>query len=213
MRPGFTKKDVFKRVKRAFYRLSPSRNRRETTNFLLLMNIPPLLGRRDAAYRLLTKLLSRDIFSLSDVDRCILYKQAFELINIVIDTTHEISLTNADLRNDREQYLLHYFSLLREIIQATISMVEPTIMLEADDANIQHVLGSKGATQIRHLEDTLSESEINIIQALRDFIAIAKKELMLGRDGAVKGLSPQNKNRYKRSYEAFTEQFKQHQDN
>jgi hypothetical protein len=209
MHPGFTKKDVLKKVKRAFNRLTPSRNRREGSSFLIVMNVPPLMGRRDSACQCMINLLKTDIFSLSEKERCALYKKALELINIIIESTTEIAAATRDLKNEREKRLSNYFALLYDLVQAALSLVEPGVILQNNEASIQEILGGNSSDQIRQLEEILNESEINIVQALNDFIEISQAQLVIDREISMKSLPRQNQEKYSKSFEEFKRRYNQ----
>ena len=208
MHPGFTKKAVIKKVKQAFHRLTPSRNRRGA-NFLIVMNVPPLMGRRDSACQCMADLLKTDIFSLTDVERSSFYKKALSLINLILESTTEITAATRDLKNERETRLIAYFSLLFELIQAALALVEPAVILQNDESSIHSMLGGNSSTQIRQLEDVLGESEINIIQALNDFIEISQPQLAMDREFSMKSLPRQNQGKYAKSFEEFSRHYNQ----
>lgn len=202
MQPGFTRNDLINKVKRAFYRMTPSRNRREGASFMLIMNIAPLMGRRDAAYQCAIGVLKEDIFSIPEAERCSLYKNALELIDITIKTTDNISASTRDLKNEREKRLLKYFSLLFDLLHAALALVDPAVTLQNNEADFQCAL--KGdASQIRQLEDVLNESEINIIQSINNFIAIFQSQLTIDQEVLIRNLSRQNQERYTKSFEEF----------
>jgi hypothetical protein len=203
MHPGFTRKDVIKKVKRAFHRLTPSRNRREGTSFLIAMNVPPLMGRRDAACQCITELLKTDLFALADAERSDFYKKTLKLVDLILESTAEISAATGELKNERESRLIAYFSLLSELIQAALALVEPVVILQNDESNISNMLGGNSSTQIRQLEDVLSESEINIIQALNEFIEISQTQIAMEREFSMKSLPRQNQEKYSKSFEEF----------
>jgi hypothetical protein len=207
MQPGFTRSGVIKQVKRAFHRMTPSRSRREGSSFLIVMNVPPLMGRRDSACQCMIELLKTDIFSLSEAERSTLYKNALELIDIILKSTADISAATRDLKNEREKRLFKYFSLLRELVQAALALVEPAIILQNDEASIQGVLGGSDSTQLRQLEEVLSESEINIIQSLNDFIASSQAQLIIDREISMRSLPRQNQERYSKSFEEFKRRY------
>ncbi|MCF6176221.1 MAG: hypothetical protein L3J71_10695 [Victivallaceae bacterium] len=207
MQPGFTRSGVIKKVKRAFHRITPSRSRREGSSFLIVMNVPPLMGRRDSACQCMIDLLRTDIFSLSEAERSTLYKNALELIDIILKSTVDISAATRDLKNEREKRLFKYFSLLLELVQAALALVEPAIILQNDEASIQGVLGGSDSTQLRQLEEVLSESEINIIQSLNDFIASSQAQLIIDREISMRSLPRQNQERYSKSFEEFKRRY------
>lgn len=203
MHPGFTRKDVIKKIKRAFHKLNLSPNRRGGVNYLLVMNVPPLMGRRDAAYLCMFDLFKTDIFSLSESDRCNLYKKSLELISIIIETTAEIATASREFKNEREQRMSSHFSLLYDLVEAALALVEPVVILQSDENSIHKILGNKSSDQIRQLEDVLNESEINIVQTLKDFIEISQAQLIIDRQVSFKSLPRQNQERYTNSFKEF----------
>ncbi len=203
MHPGFTRNDIINKVKRAFYRMTPSRNRREGASFMLIMNIPPLMGRRDAAYQRVIELLKTDIFATTETERSSLYKNVLDLLDIILAATADISAATRDLKNEREKRLFKYFSLLFELINAARAFVEPTVTLQNDEAAIQEVLRGVDSSQIRQLEELLNEGEINLVQSINNLIFTSQPQLTIDREISLRSLSRQNQERYNHSFEEF----------
>jgi hypothetical protein len=140
-------------------------------NHLLVMNLPPLIARRDAAYARAVELLQSQVFSLSDEDRCYLYEIILELLEITIEITERL----IPIRQGKVQVppILEYLSLLKKIIEMTSSFADYSTLILKEEDNLRKFLGTRLSGQFYETEQIISDSEVNIYQNITELITVA----------------------------------------
>ena len=78
-------------------------------DFLIKMNLPPIMGRRDAACDCIGFLLKTDFTALPDTERMMLYDRLIQLLTLAIGDTRSLlqMLSNQETRS-REEWLLSF---------------------------------------------------------------------------------------------------------
>jgi hypothetical protein len=204
--------DVISKVKKTIRKFSQTQSQKNSQpDYLVKMNIPPLMGRRDAAYDRVETLLSDNLFAHSENERKEIYLKAVELLNIVLKDTENILIAvKQDDRESREERLLSYFELLRNIIQAACDMVNYEMCLFKDETNLNKLIGESVSNNLRKTDEIFSESEMSIVQKLGEFFENAATQIQKYREYAQKSFSRHNTARYRKSFKEYTKIYEQY---
>lgn len=202
-------KDIFARLKRTLgvFSSSPVRVDRPADP-LVKQNLPPLMGRRDAAADRIGDIMTQDIFSWREERRCTHYRDVGALLDsVIVDTRFILSMLSSPDTESREKKLCGYFSLLRDIVRSVdeLCKVGIGIFRELDE----RTSGLLSAEELAGRdEQTVSESEIFLVNLCREFSAAAAPKLARYRAYAAKSFSEQNLQRYNNSYHEYAELFR-----
>jgi hypothetical protein len=194
--------DVMNKVKNTFHKLVPARDRKEAPNFLVVMNVAPFMGRRDAAYDRVAEMLREDIFVSSDAERIKTYNSVIELLDSTIESTEAIISSTRDIKNEGENRLLQYFTLLREMVRAASALVEHELTLFKREDKMAELLGRETTARFRKIDEVFSESEMNIFQCISDILEMGNGPLERYREFSLKTLPKQNLDRSEKYYQA-----------
>ena len=108
MNPRFHS-EVLAKVKKTIRQMAPIRTRRQSADYLVLMNIPPLMGRRDAAYDRAEQMLGNNLFANRDQERKEIYLKAVSMLEIAIcDTEAIVTALYQDDKSFKETKFLRY---------------------------------------------------------------------------------------------------------
>ena len=100
------------------------------------MNLPPLMGRRDAAYDEAAKMLTDDFFSVGGESRRRSYRRIGALLRCAEEDTHAIlALLSSPDTMVRERKLLAFFNMLAKTVTALEWFVEleATVFSDGDE--------------------------------------------------------------------------------
>ena len=88
--------DIINRVKKTWEYLRPSSTPHQQprkADHLVKMNLPPLMGRRDAAYDRAREFINRDLFALDELGRRRVYCAISSLLKSASDDTEAMLIT------------------------------------------------------------------------------------------------------------------------
>ncbi len=166
------------------------------------MNLPPLMGRRDAAYDEASRMLADDLFASGEELRRDSYKRIGELLRCAADdTTAILALLSSPDTAVRERKLLAFFSMLAKTVAALEWFVEleSSVFRDGDDALRDFKAVQTGAELARG-ERMVAETEQDIVNQLRNFFERTQPRVMHYRSYARKNFSHDNAGRYERSF-------------
>ena len=186
-------------------RRSDEAPRRQTPcrpNALGKMNLPPLMGRRDAAYDEASRMLTDDLFASGEELRRDSYKRIGGLLRCAAtDTTAILSLLSSPDTAVRERKLLAFFSMLAKTVAALEWFVEleSSVFRDGDDA-LRDFKSVQTGAELARGERMVAETEQDIVNQLRNFFERTQPRVMHYRGYARKNFSPDNACRYERSF-------------
>ncbi|QSH41186.1 hypothetical protein P0136_09345 [Lentisphaerota bacterium ZTH] len=204
MNPRFHN-NVLSKVKKTIQKMSQSRPvKNSVPDYLVRMNIPPLMGRRDAAYDCVETILSGSLFSHQDNERKEIYNEAVKLLDISIkDTQAILTALGTEEKSDRENRYLSYLKLLRNITHAAGDMVDYEVSIFNEEKNINQFIGGNIATQLRRMEEIIGESEMMIVQNISELLEAAHPQINKFREVARRSFNRHNGARYKKAFMEF----------
>lgn len=203
--------NVFEKVKKTFQKITfTTENQIVTGDYLIIMNIPPIMGRRDAAYDRAIYLLRECLFSYPEEGRNDIYSSVIKLLNISIESTKLIVNAVKSTKNYEGESIMQYLTLLFDTVTAASSMVKHEITLFKDEHTISDFIGRDLAKQFRSTDEIFSNSEMNIYHCINELVDIAEPTIQKYREYMKKSFSNNNLNRYMKSnseYQAFYKTF------
>ena len=171
-------------------------------DFLIKMNLPPIMGRRDAACDCIGFLLKTDFTALPDTERMMLYDRLIQLLTLAIGDTRSLlqMLSNQETRS-REEWLLSFFHLLGYGLEPLLPISglaknlenAPQIaaFLEDDSLNF-------GETGTHLLQD-----EKSLVEHLQKLYQAAEIHISRYREYAEKSFSKPFAERYGKAYREY----------
>lgn len=175
-------------------------------NPLVVMNIPPLMARRDAAYDRAIHLLREHIFSLPEEERRSVYATVLELLEVAIDATKSIprSKKSRGKQTSEPGPILQYLSLLNDTIQAALALVKHELILFKEEKALSNFIGSEISSQFISTEEIFSNSEMNIYHCISDLIDMAEPAIARNREYRKKSFTKNELDRYNKALNEFT---------
>ena len=129
---------------------APRRQTPRRANTLGKMNLPPLMGRRDAAYDEAAKMLVGDLFAFGEEERRRRYRRIGTLLRCAeADTTAILELLSSPDTTVRERKLGAFFNMLAK----TVTALEWFIELES-------TVFSDGDEQLRDFKEVQTGAEL-----------------------------------------------------
>ena len=196
---------VLSKVKQAFWRGNTSAKKAAQADFLVKMNLAPLMGRRDAAYDRAAELLNSDVFALGDGERRMLYAKILLLLdNAIVDTDAIIITLSSHDISIRERRMQHFLQTLHGLMEAAHNLI--LLPPESGREELGFFFGDSRSDSFVLDEDAFSRCEMNVIHSIAELVKRSAKSLKRYRGYAAKSFSQHNLERYNsaiREYEGF----------
>lgn len=196
--------EIFSRVKRTFGLFSGSDNPKSGTDFLIKMNLPPLIGRRDAAVDAIGEALGIDLFELEPAARQELYRKVAALLSgIQADTKNILAMLSSPDTASRERRMLAFWTLLFEVAFCleTLAFTDARLALDPEVATEGFITSGNSAKNPVFSE--LSNCEIRLVNRLRELFESGSVRLTRYREYTAKSFSKPNASRYRKSYDEY----------
>lgn len=208
MNPRFHK-NVLEKVKKTIDKVKQTQeNETSQMDYLVKMNIAPLMGRRDAAYDRVAALLGGELFTNSDIERKNIYETAVKLLDTVLKDTQDILVAlDSEKRIEQEKSFICFIELLRSIIGAASNLVDYELSLYNTENTVNKFLGSVIEGQLRETDDIISENEMTIVQSIKGLFEITHDQLNKLREYSRRGFSRHNAVKYKKSLAEYKKIF------
>ena len=170
-------------------------------NTLGKMNLPPLMGRRDAAYDEAAKMLVGDFFAFGEEERRRRYRRIGTLLRCAeADTTAILELLSSPDTTVRERKLRAFFNMLAKTVTALEWFIELESTVFSDgDEQLRDFKEVQTGAELARGERMVAETEQDIVNQLRNFFERTQPRVMHYRGYARKSFSPDNAERYERS--------------
>jgi len=186
--------------------MTPAKHRRQTADYLVLMNIPPLMGRRDAAYDRAEQFLSNDLFAHQDQERKDIYLKAVAMLEIAIcDTEAIVTALYHDDKGFKETKFLRYLAVLKNTVQAANDLVEHELSLFKEEDMLSEFIGNDLTGQLRKTDEIFGKSEMNIAQCFSELQAVSHSHILRYREYSRKSFSRHNLERYDKAFNQFSQ--------
>jgi len=196
------KTGVFSKVKKTLQKMTFTPDSDDNNNHnLALMNVPALMGRRDAAYDRTIELLEQNIFSHREEERIIIYDGIMDLLKVAIDNTKSI-LTPSD-EKETIGAMLQYLNVLNDSVLSASVLAKHELILFEDERDISSFIGKKVQSQFRSADKIFSNSEMNIFHSIAELIEIAMPAIKRYRQFRKRTFSKTNLDRYNKAFKEF----------
>ena len=208
MNPRFHK-NVLAKVKNTINKVKQSQAvKTSQADYLVKMNIAPLMGRRDAAYDRVEALPADKLFTYSDIDRQKIYKAALKLLFRVLKDSQDIVVAlDNEKRITQEKSFICFLELLHSIIQAASNLVDYELSLYNIDNTVNKFLGSAVEGQLHETDDIISDSEMTIVQSINELFEITREQLNKLREYSRRSFTRYNAAKYKKSFTEYSKIF------
>ncbi len=199
--------DLFGKLKTVIFGHGRSRTGKKATDadYLVKMNLPPLLGRRDAVYERFTQQFSLQLLEQEPHQRFESYRGLLELLNSAVRDTDAVvvTLSNADT-SLRERRLLNYFELLAETLTAAAQLVCFENRMLTREESLDGFLAGDRTGKLKRRVNVFQDSEKKIVTCVADLIEMAEDSIRRHRDYTRKNFNAHNAARYHRAFADFS---------
>lgn len=172
---------------------------------LIKMNLPPLMGRRDAAYDRAREFINHDIFMLNTPRRHSIYEAVSYLLKSASDDTKAMlnTISSPDTEQ-RENKMLLLLKMLFNIAQALINFTGLESELFHDEKSpYRHLNITPNENDLVRNEKLLNETEISIAKQMCNYFEMAQVQVNRYRSYTSKSFSKSNAERYSKAYDAY----------
>ena len=208
MNPRFHK-NVLAKVKNTINKVKEAQvDKPSQADYLVKMNIAPLMGRRDAAYDRVEALFAEELFTYSDLDRKKIYETAVKLLDTVLKDSQDILIAlDKKKRIEQEKSFICFLELLNSIIEAASNLVDYELSLYNTENTVNKFWGSVVEGQLRETDDIISDSEMSIVQSINGLFEITRTQLNKLREYSRRGFARSIAAKYKKSFAEYTKLF------
>ncbi len=201
--------EIVKHVRRTwdFLRPAASRNPARRVDHLVKMNLPPLMGRRDAAFDRAAQLIQSDLFAGDEEQRHSAYEEINELLTQSADDTRSIiqTLSSPDTEN-REKNFLKLILMLQNISRLLEDLVHLEVGLFQNPAHtpLYDFDVHRSDAEIARNEKHLTETEINLANQMRSYFDRTAGKINRYREYTTKNFSQPYALRYRKAYMVYS---------
>lgn len=176
-------------------------------DYLVKMNIPPLLGRRDAACEFLRELLKHDLKELPLDERLEWYKHMLEILEYAIVDTERVQMTLASAETaGREKRLYTFLAIMRDLLSAACAMAEANVAFSGEDPELGYFLGK--SSKLSRYAASGHDVEMRSLNLALDLSVAATAKYEVYCDYNRKSFSSANSERYKEAFELYSNRFR-----
>ncbi len=208
MNPRFHK-NILAKVKKTINKVKQNQaDESSQEDYLVKMNIAPLMGRRDAAYDSVEALLANDLFTNSDIERKKIYDAVVKLLDTVLKDTQDIVIAlDSEKHIEQEISFICFLELLLSIIEAAGNLVDYELSLYNTENSVNKFLVSVIEGQLCDTDDIISDSEATIVQSIKGLFEVTRNQLDKLREYSRRGFSRHNAVKYKKSFTEYKKIF------
>lgn len=195
---------VIETVRKTFRKMAFSSSEINKKSYLVMMNIPAQMARRDAAYDMAVRLIREHLFAYSEEKRSEIYSTILRLLGEVISLTEIITFKKSGEKNEgTSEGVYDYFVILNETVTAASSLVRHELAIYQDEGKLSEMLGADLSSQVRATDEVFSNSEMNIYQCIIELADLAEPIVKKYREYWKKSFSKTNQTRYVKSFSEF----------
>ena len=196
----------FNKLRRTFGFWNKSSKAPEITNLrsdaLCKLNLPPLMGRRDAAFDSVQVIGGSDMLKCSDEERLAIYRKAMSQLECAIADCSRIAaaMTSADSLR-RERSFAGYLETMRCHLNVMVDFVELGNQMMNGMVVSGGLLEAASASDIAESGMACHDAEVGITGRFRSMVERVRPRVLRYREYAKRSFSPENAERYKTSYD------------
>ena len=175
-------------------------------DYLVKMNIPPLLGRRDAACEFLRELLRHELKELPLQDRLESYHNMLNVLEYAIVDTERVKMTLASAETaGRENRLLAFLQVMRNLLSSACAMAEANEAFMGENPELGYFLGK--SNRMSRYAASGRDAEMRSLNLALDLSVAAGTKYQVYCDYNRKSFSSANGARYKEAFDLYTQRF------
>lgn len=176
-------------------------------DYLVKMNIPPLLGRRDAACEFLREMLKHDLKELPLKNRLASYRNMLEVLEYAIIDTERVKMTLASAETaGRENRLYAFLVIMRDLLSSAFAMAEANVSFSEEAPDLAYFLGKSG--RMSRYAASGRDAEMRSLNLALDLSVAASAKFEVYCDYNRKSFSSANSERYNEAFELYSQRFR-----
>lgn len=189
--------------------IAPKAKTRIVGDFLTKVNLPSMMGRRDAAYNAAFNLSKMDIFAKSEETQSNICLNMMGILDLAIQDTNAIIniLSSPDTVSREEQYLFLQQNL-RNLLGIWARMIKAQEYMQKSSSAKSFY--SSGADPLASEEDMLENFEISLVNRIKFIFQDAQPKVLRYRGYMTKSFSKSYAERYKKSFEEYSQSIPDH---
>ena len=171
---------------------------------LCKLNLPPLMGRRDAAFDSVAALGTSEILKFSEVERLAIYRQAIELLESAKQDCGRIAsaMTSPDSLR-RERSLADFLEAMRCHLTVMVDAVQLGNQVMNGVVISGGLIEAPSASDIAESEMICRDTEAGFTGRFRNMIERVQVRIIRYREYARRSFSPENAERYNCAYDYY----------
>ena len=202
--------DLLEKFRKALFRsdgiADGIRNAAEA-DYLVKMNIPPLLGRRDAACDFLRELLKHELKELPLRERLESYRNMLEVLEYAIIDTERVKVTLASAETAGRENRLHAFLLvMRDLLSSACAMAEANEAFVGENPELGYFLGK--SNRMARYAASGRDAEMRSLNLALDLSVAATAKYQVYCDYNRKSFSSANGARYQDAFDLYSQRFR-----
>lgn len=175
-------------------------------DYLVKMNIPPLLGRRDAACEFLRKLLRHELKELPLQKRLESYRNMLNVLEYAIIDTERVKMTLSSAETaGRENRLLAFMLVMRDLLSSACAMAEAYAAFVGENPELGYFLGK--SNRMARYAASGKDAEMRSLNLALDLSVAATAKYQVYCDYNRKSFSSANEARYKEAFDLYYQRF------
>ena len=176
-------------------------------DYLVKMNIPPLLGRRDAACDFLRELLKHELKELPLRERLESYRNMLEVLEYAIIDTERVKVTLASAETAGRENRLHAFLLvMRDLLSSACAMAEAYEAFVGENPELGYFLGK--SNKMARYAASGRDAEMRSLNLALDLSVAATAKYQVYCDYNRKSFSSANGARYQEAFDLYSQRFR-----
>ena len=176
-------------------------------DYLVKMNIPPLLGRRDAACEFLRELLKHELKEMPLNERLKYYKHMLEILEYAIIDTESVQMTLASAETAGREKRLHTFlAIMRDLLSSACAMAEASVAFSGENSELGYFLGKSG--RLARYAASGRDAEMRSLNMALDLSVAASAKFEMYRDYNRKSFSSTNSDRYQEAFDYYSTRYR-----
>ncbi|MEA4862613.1 MAG: hypothetical protein AB7F40_10805 [Victivallaceae bacterium] len=171
-------------------------------DYLVKMNLPPMLGRRNAIMAEASRLLKCDLFAIPDLERHGILISIGVLLDEAIANTEAITVTlsNADTLA-RERQLITFMEMLRDLVDSAARLTIFGDSLAKDNRAMTKFLGSDFNRTFNKNRSNLNNCELHIVTCAQEMMRDAEPAIKRYWEYTVGSFNAHNAQRYRNAFD------------
>ena len=147
-------------------------------NALSVMNIPPEMAHRDAAYEQIEILFASSCFDSASETREKLYARLNELVEIALEKTEFIHNASSSQKCQLgSEEMLLYLRLVQKNLVALQEIASSQSLIRQNSSTFEEMLENPSAAALLPLEKTLFTTEVSLYSAVKETLSAVSRQL------------------------------------